>query len=267
MTGKPRSGKTFLLNLIAHILYLEQGLNVQGNFPLFGASGKGQYINGAWTGKLHPLYREIQPYDLVQMLIGERCASTEALFLHEVYAWFNSHKSLTDINDFEDTLVFQCGKLNRHIWYDAQLIMRVDGALRKLASARWESERDDDNRQFIYWELDAKISDQDVRTENNFTIPYAAAAAYWNQYDTYSRTFPIGLVELIAKMEKTNPAVLKERVNSQIELLAEYGKKYGLESPRDVSKAACEYALLMLDAPVAHAGLVAIGLKLKLRRS
>lgn len=267
VTGKPRTGKTFLLNLLAHILYLDNGLKVQGNFPLFGAEGKGTYQGGKWSGVIHPNFREVQLLDLVEMLFAERCEPTEALFLHEVYAWFSSHKSLSDVNEFESNLVFQCGKLNRHIFYDAQLIMRVDGSLRKLASARYEAERDDENRQFIYWELDLQCPDKDLRTGNNFTIPFDFAAAYWNQYDTYSRTFPLGLAETLAKLERMSPPHLKKSIKKQVDLLLKEGADYGIESSSDCSTIAVKYALVQLEEPLAHADLVTVGLKLALRSS
>lgn len=246
------------------LILADNGTKIHSNYALFDTDGKGTFQNGDWTGKKHPNVNIITPYDLVGMLEGERCNENQIITLQEVYAWFNSHKSMSDISDFEDTFVFQSGKLGYDWIVDAQLVTRVSGALRKLANIRIEAENDIENHCFNYYLLDIHFPDKDIRTGESFSISHEFAANFWNRYDTYVRTPPLGLAELKCKMETLEPHYMNQTIERQTQLI--YSKKdtFGILTSRDVNVTAVKDALIQLNEPLAHASYVTNRLKLKM---
>lgn len=242
VSGNVRTGKTLLLAIIA-LLFADGGGKVHSNFKLISDNA-----------------RIIQPYDLVKMMLGERCLTGEMIVLQEVYAWLNSHKALSVINDFESTFVFQSGKMGYHILADSQITMRVDSSIRKLANVRFEAEKDESEECFRYWFLDVRLPNDDVRTGDYFEVPFAMAELFWNRYNTYDRTPPLGMARMVMEMERLEPKLMNASIERQVKLLLENRGKLV-----DCSKVSVESALLELDEVPVFASYVANRLKLRLR--
>lgn len=265
VSGQPRSGKTAIISLVAALIMDGGGL-VHANLQLF-ESHKGKYENGNWTGKLHPNYRPLTIYKLVEIMEGRRVEPNQTLLAHEIQTWLHSHKAMTDVGLFGSIFIGQSAKLGYDWLIDSQITMKVEDDFRKLADCRLKAENDAENKQFTYHILDTNYPNEDIDTGESFNIPYAIMQFYWNRYDTYVPNPPVELAELKAKMEKLVPDILKHQVENLVKLLMEKRELYGLEYARDVNKQAVEYALMCEALPSAHAGLVAVGMKLSLRRS
>lgn len=225
LSGRPRSGKT-CLNATFVILRADAGTKVKSNYSIFDKNGKGEFKNGHWTGKKHPNVEIINPYDLVELLEKDRCKKPEIITLQEVYGWFNSHKAFGDPAELEDSFAFQSGKLNYEWYVDTQLPMRVGGALRKMASIRYKAINDYENEQFIYKELDPDVSDQDIETGEESSLPYSIASKFWNRYDTYEKSIPIGYEETKLKMAKTDVRIKNKIIEAQVSKILKVLPKY-----------------------------------------
>lgn len=186
----------------------------------------------------------ITPYQLINMLEGERCEQEETICLHELYAWMSSHRSMSTENELESAIVFQSRKLNINILGDCQLIMRAENSLRYLADFRIEATNEPENERFVYYWLDKKITNADVRTDDCFAIPYSEAEKYWNRYHTYDREKPLGMARMLVEMEKSEPYLALARVEKQVAILIEKGLV-----PRALTKQAVDYALLRAGEP------------------
>lgn len=265
-----RTGKT-LLNAVYVLLLADSGVKVHTNLSIFDGNGKGVWnprLNGGlgdWTGKRHPNARIINPYDLVIMLEGGRCQSPEVIFLQEVYGWFNSHKSTSDVSDLEDQFVFQSAKLNYDWFIDSQLTMRVGGSLRKMADIRFQAEHDIDNQQFIYHELDTSFPDLDIQTGEESTLPYSIASQFWDRYDTYERSKPIGLAERKLKMSQTDSRLMNQFIEEQVKAVFPKLKNYGVLLPFDLNVTKTKDILMQEDFPVGFASFVCERLKTRMK--
>ena len=264
VSGNVRQGKTLLLAIIS-LLFMDCGGKVYSNFKLFGEDGKGEFVNGDWSGVLHPNVKIIQPYDLVKLLLGGRCSEAVIISLQEIYAWMSSHQALSQINDFENVFVFQSGKLGYHIISDAQITMRVDSAIRKLANFRYEAECDDEAQCFRYWSLDVRFPNEDIRTGDFFEIPFAVAELFWDRFDSYEPTQPIGLSKMVAEMEKLVPSLMNATIRRQTDLLFAKRFELGFYEVRDCKKVRVENALMELDEVPSFSAYVADRLQLRLR--
>lgn len=261
ISGNVRQGKTLLLAIIC-LAFAWCGGKVHANFKIY-----------------HKNIKKIKPFDLVRMMEGKRKIRGEFIALQEIYAWMNSHKSLSSINDFESTFVFQSGKLGFHILGDAQLTMRVEGAIRKLANVRLKAERvslcssDDcpldcphlDECVFRYYYLDPKHTNEDVETGDYFDIPFRLACVFWDNYDTYDRTPPIGIMKLVYEMMRLEPRLMNKEVERQYRLLYKVRGKYRLTTISGCSKIAVEDALLQEGEAPFFASYVSNRLKQRLR--
>lgn len=233
---------------ILSLLFADAGGKVHSNFPLESENA-----------------RVIQPYDLVKMFFGGRCEPAEVIALQEVYAWMSSHKALSEINDFESAFIFQCRKLNYHIFVDAQLTMRVDSCLRKLANYRLEAECDDDAECFRYWVLDVRCPNEDVRTGDFVEVSFEFASLFWDRYRTYDSTAPLGLGKMVARMEALEPSLMNATIERQAALLWEKRGLYGLDGRRKVTKVMVDDALLREHEVPVFSAYVANRLELRLR--
>lgn len=242
VNGKPRSGKTFFIFLLAWMRLL-RGERVLGNFTI-----------------KHPNYGSIEPYDLVKLLVEGRGEERRTLVLQEVYAWLNSHRALSNINDFESTFVFQSGKLNIDIFCDSQLIGRVDSCLKDMADARFEAIKGKDG--FRYYALDVRERSCNVRLNRGpVFVPFALAKRVWDNYRTFDQTFPIGLNNLLVAMERTDNKLVNSRVDAQCALLLKNREML----PKRITKVGVEDVLLQLGESGVFAGLVAARLCSKLQ--
>lgn len=279
VSGNVRNGKTFFTAMMA-LLLADSGVKVYTNFSLFDQQGKGRWLGDRWSGKIHPNVKVITPYDLVLMMEAPRRTTNELIALQEVYGWFNSHRSMSDINDCEDTFVFQSGKLGYDWQVDSQLTMRVSGALRNLSNNRYEAEKvtlcsakycPNDcpnlaNCYFAYYELNPKITNQDIRTgENDINIPFSFARFFWNRYDTWERSQPIGFENMKLKMQMNEPALMDDTIETQVALLLENKEKFGFQVSADVNQVGVKDALIQLHKPYAFADSVTNRLKLRLK--
>lgn len=248
VTGKPRTGKTLLISGLS-IMFADQGTEIYSNLDL------------KKNGETHPNCQIITPYNLVQMMEAGRRKKTGIITIHEIYAFFHSHKALSDINNFGGAFVCQSAKLG-YIWLiDSQLVNKVDDNFRALAEYRYEAEKDTQNKQFNYYELDTSITDKDVRTGEYFSIPFELASCWWNRYDTYTPNPIIGLSELKTKMQKLEPKIMNQTINNQVKMILEKKKELGLYFAGDVSTLWVKNALLELEQPLAFADFVALRLK------
>lgn len=271
VSGKPRNGKTLLV-AYESLGYLDTGGKVHGNFSLFDLNGKGEWVKGKdgseWSGKFHENFRAIGLYDLVLMFIGERCVVPEKIALQEWYGWLSSHKSLSDVNDLQAALVFQGGKLGYDFIGDSQVSKRVDNSVRILADYRYEAVRESvcDSVScsprcpnlavchFRYFTLDTDFPNEDVRTGDFFDIPFSFANLFWNRYDTWCRTLPVGLNQIVAKMAKLEPEIMDKVIESQVEKLLSKADEYGFRRGRRVTQIMVKDALLReREVPVFYA--------------
>lgn len=205
VSGKPRTGKTFLISLFGLILG-DYGYKIYSNYQLETA-------------------QEISPYEFVLHLRDAKINDQIQFYcLHEVYSWFSSHKSFSDFNEMSAVFLCQAEKLNRHFFIDSQISKKVDDNFRKLANKRYEAEKMKDR--FVYHELDVEYPDDDVRTGNSIQIPFSFAQMYWHRYDSYSRNMPLGFHDLITKLEKLEPALMNKTINRQVALLKTAGRRF-----------------------------------------
>lgn len=205
VSGRPRTGKTFLISLFGLILG-DYGYKIYSNYKLDTA-------------------QEITPYEFVLHLRDATIHDSQTFYcLHEVYSWFSSHKSFSDFNEMSAVFLCQAEKLNRHFFIDSQISKKVDDNFRKLANKRYEAEKFQDR--FIYHELDVDYPDDDVRTGNSIQIPFSFAQYYWNRYDSYSRNMPLGFADLITKLEKLEPKLMNKTINRQVTLLKNAGRRF-----------------------------------------
>lgn len=223
VSGKPRTGKTFLISLFGLILG-DYGFKIYSNYQLQTA-------------------QEINPYEFVCHLRDAKVSDSISFYcLHEVYSWFSSHKSFSDFNEMSAVFLCQAEKLNRHFFIDSQISKKVDDNFRKLANKRYEAEKLTDR--FIYHELDIDFPDNDVRTGNSIQIPFSFASLYWNRYDSYGRNMPLGFHNLITKLETLEPKLMNATINRQVELLKKSKKRF-------TSKIAVEDFLLQNNESIA----------------
>jgi hypothetical protein len=264
VSGKPRTGKTLLISMLANV-FADSGFKVHANLSLFGKGGKGEFIGNGWTGDANVNARIISLYDLVLMMEKGRVSPNQIICMHEIYGFMNSHKSLSDIVGFGEAFVCQSAKLGYDWLIDSQIVMKVDDVFRKLADFRYESEKDTLNKVFRYHKLDVSQPDKNVRTDEQFTIPFVLARYYWNRYDTYTSYVPVGMAEMKIKMEALEPQLMNARIENQVALILKNRFKYGLVSPTDINTTVVKDALIQLGEPVAFYGYVSNRLKLKLK--
>lgn len=259
ISGKRRAGKTFLVALLS-LIYADAGIQVYSNFGLFLPRRVGEpYVP-------HPNCKLITFYDLVSLLEVERFEPYAILSLHEARAWASSHRAFSDTTEFFDDLNFQGGKSGLNIVADTQLTMRVDNSMRELANFRFLAERDDVNQQFVYWELDKRFPNEDVKVEDeeNFTVSFNLASQYWNRYKTWDKLFPLGINDLKIKMMRQEPKLMCNEIDRQVNLLVKEGLNFGLGRPSDCSVVRVENALLRLNEHIVFSKYVADRLKLEL---
>lgn len=198
VTGKPRTGKTLLISLFG-LYFADLGFQVYCNYQLDKA-------------------QEITPYEFVCHLRDAKPQEKPVFYcLHEIFSWFSSHKSFSDINELGAVFLCQAEKLNRHFFIDSQITKKVDDNFRKLANKRYEAEKLEDS--FLYHELDVDFPDDDVRTGECLTIPFTVVSQYWNRYDAYSRNMPLGFTDLLTKLQKLEPKLMNDTINHQVNLL------------------------------------------------
>lgn len=198
VSGMPRSGKTLLISILG-LLMGDAGFQVYSNYSLEGA-------------------KDLSVYDFVSH-IKDAEPQEEPVFycLHEVYSWFSSHKSFSDVNEIAAVFLCQAEKLNRHFFVDSQISRKVDNNFRILATKRLEAEKQE--TRFVYHELDIEFPDQDIRTGAAFSVPVSFASDYWNRYSSWSRNMPLGFTSLLVKLQKLEPKLMNETINNQVSLL------------------------------------------------
>lgn len=205
VSGKPRTGKTFLISLCG-LLFGDMGFQVFSNYRLERAV-------------------EISPYEYVCHLRDAKPQIKPVFYcLHEIYSWFSSHKSFSDINELGAVFLCQAEKLNRHFFVDSQISRKVDDNFRKLATKRYEAEKLKDR--FVYHELDIDFPDDDVKTGLAFEIPFAIASKYWNRYNSYSRNMPLGFTDLLVKLQKLEPRLMNETIERQVKILKDSKQRF-----------------------------------------
>lgn len=206
VSGKPRTGKTFLISLFGLIL-ADWGFQVYSNYRLDKA-------------------KEITPYDFVLHLRDAKPSDGQVFYcLHEVYSWFSSHKSFSDFNEMSAVFLCQAEKLGRHFFIDSQISKKVDDNFRKLANKRYEAEKFSDR--FVYHELDVSFPDEDIRTGFSIQVPFDFASLYWGRYDSYGRNMPLGFGDLVTKLESLEPKLMNATIQRQVGLLRGSGLRFG----------------------------------------
>lgn len=270
-SGEVRQGKTFAVAMYT-LMALDSGIKGFGNLGYYLPRG----ANDLFVD--HPNYKEISFYDLIALKNSSRFVPYCVLSLQEIRLWANSHRAMSDTTEFFDDLVFQSGKKGINIIGDTQLSMRADNALRELATCRFEVEKQClcDKRcvdscpylgvcRFVYWELDRKITDDDVRTEECFSINFRWASHFWNRYKTDVAGKALNESTLQTKLEKLEPKLKLATINRQTKLLIDNWQKFGLFTSSDCKKVRVENALLELGENDVFASNVADKLALQLR--
>lgn len=252
VSGVPRSGKTLFVTLLA-LVAVDSGKKVYSNY----------FIDS-------PACSLIGIYDLARLLRqGLENPINAPLFNaavvgSELYGWIESRRSAAKENVLFSYFVFQAGKLGFDIFYDCQLVSTVDVRLRELTQLFLESERVDNG--FRYYVLDksgAMAGDMD-RTDRNFLLPDSVAMSFWDKYNSYKVVEPLGYADLLAEMEKFSPELMRQRVDSQVDLLLGHLEFF----PRGrVSRVGVEYALQRLGEPDCFSASVAYGLSLRLQEA
>lgn len=201
----------------------------------------------------HPLVRQISLYEFLSLLKREHDFSKVLLSIQEIWAWLNSHRSMSDVSELEDALVFQSGKLGFDIICDTQINMRTLGSLREMTSERWLAEKFGDTKAdfetgyFQYTQLDKRFKDN-VPLDGfvPVRIPFTVAALWWDRFNTYERTMPFGYGKMLLSMAAAEPAIMNEEVNAAVELLYKNRELLGSK----VDRVSVKSALLELG----HAG-------------
>lgn len=202
--GKRRQGKG-ILNAFLTLMAADSGTRIRSNYRL-----------------QTPNYQSLTFYEFVSMLKrDEPFEPYIVVSLQEIQGWLSSHRSMSDSSEIADNLIFQASKLGINIVGDSQLNMRVGNSLRGMANYRYEAECDETNQQFIYWELDIHYPNNSIRTEESFTIPFEVAALWWNRFNTYERSTPLGMGSLLMKMEKLEPSLMNATIERQATILTE----------------------------------------------
>lgn len=242
VNGNPRQGKT---NKIARLGLMRADRGEQVYTNLFLDS---------------PNAHEITPYGLLDLMRSGRSDSRRTIILQEVYAWFNSHKALSSINDFESAFVFQSGKLNFDIFCDSQLIGRVDSCLKDMCSWRCEAVRDDYYKCFRYYWLDVNVRDRNRRLSYPpEIITFKESAKYWSRWNTYTATNPIGFENMLVDMKKSDVGLMDAEIDDQVALLLRNRGLWRKPMRTDVKS-----ALLKLRVAPVFADIVACRLSLVL---
>lgn len=245
--GKPRSGKTLALALLA-LMAMKAGRRVYANFYIAGA----EYIT---------------PYDLLRFLeLGAENETNSPLFDADIYCqefqtWIESRlgqaKATLAITDF----ICQAPKLGFRLRYDTQLNSAVDKRLKQNASARFEAERRPNG--FRYWELDVEKTEENVRTGRKKFIPYDFARTFvFPFYNTRKVSLRPGFGALMEEVKGQDPGLKLATIERQVDLLE---KNRGLLL--NFTRPAVEYALLRLGQSCAFASYVAVGLQLRRKRT
>lgn len=259
--GKPRSGKTFI-NFYLSYLEALKGTVVLRNY--------------LWAPEL-PNNTEISPYDMVRLLDGGRVPYRRLFSLQEVDKWFNSYRGMSDVSIAEAAVVFQAGKLGINIIGDSQLVGRVDSCLKDNADERWEAcpYRLCDREKclglscknirfckFRYYQLDTRFRDKLVRLPKAPKVfPFRLAVKFWDLFDTWTLTKPVGWDSLKVAMERTDSSIMNDRINEQVELLL---SEKGCKCWRKTDRVSVKSALLELGESPVFADVVSCRLGLRL---
>lgn len=199
----------------------------------------------------------ITPYDLVRLLDRGRAEETTTICLQEVYGWLDSHISLSKLNRFESYFVFQAEKLNYDIVWDSQIAMRVDSSLRKMSAIRFDCVKVKE-KGFLYWVLDQKHTDVDIRTKRFKFMPFGEAEKLFPMYDTTKGCKPIGYNEMIMEMENLEPILKNATIDRQVKLIEALKLP-----PRFINKISIDDILTQLEEPTVFSAYVTNRLKLK----
>lgn len=242
--GKRRQGKG-IFQLLLVLPYLDIGYKGRANY---------------WLKS--PNYSPLTFYQFVCMLKNDKPFRPFIIVsLQEIHGWLNSHRSMSDNSEVADNLVFQASKLGINIVGDTQIVTRGSNSLREMANYRFEAEKDTLNNQFIYHEIDTSYPDDTVYTDEDFAISFKLASKFWHRYNTFQPSVPLGMGELLTKMEKHEPKLMFQTIERQTQLILDKPKETNILSIQDVTKIRVELALMKLEQDCAFSSYVVDNLK------
>lgn len=140
------------------------------------------------------------------------------ILIDEVYTIAESRVSTSKVNRFFSYFIFQSRKLHVDIFYTAQLTSSVDLRLYNLT-----------DQKIACFGLGSggvvkfkRVWDKNGRTKKkSISIPFAVFnSLVFNHYDTYNPVDPLGLLELVVDIEKTDHVALNKRIDESIAKLS-----------------------------------------------
>lgn len=218
--GQRRKGKGILETLFGLII-ADGGMPVVGNYTLYDEAGRGQKINGVYSGHAHPNFRGIGFYELVSFLRKPRQEPPVTILVDELPGWIDSYVSTSKSSRFATHFLNQSAKLGYNFIYTAQRTKRVDINFREGTDVCFMADKDVENQKFIYHVLDANDTEEDTPTGQKLELPFETAKAFWNRYDTYEAVPPLGMDEYLLEMMKYDPGRMLLEVQRQAAILTQ----------------------------------------------
>lgn len=171
--GKPRTGKTLYLTMVAYFDYLA-GRKIYSNYTL---------------GFPHITY-DIE--DLLSISTMEMDSDPKTVVMQEASKWFDSRRSGRKENVLLSSFTGQSGKRDIDIYYDDQFITRIDMGLRDITDYTFVSNRMPRHPQKpVLFEYEQYMGYFRFPTEKTIRLPAYYMEQFFELYNTREPTAPL----------------------------------------------------------------------------
>lgn len=244
IVGNVREGKTLLmvyyawkLTQLNRVVPESERLPIYANFTL-----------------RYPDVKKVSVSDLLDL----EGLKTGLLLGDEIYTWLESRVSSSLLNRYCSYFLFQSGKRGVDVIATAQLGSSVDLRFFDLANIIVSAFKNEKDRRFEYEYLTR--CGRGVRV-SNYSLSFADAGLFWDDYDTGEPVAPLGLKELQFEMDKFDVEKINKRVDVVVERLLKESERFGWIDAGKVFRYQVEDWLLCVGEPLRLAPLVTNRLK------
>ena len=170
--GKPRTGKTLHMTIMAHDDY-QKGYKIFSNY------------------QLNFPHKRLSVESMLKIPFDDVERNPKTLCIQEADKVFDSRRSMRNENVLLSSLTGQSGKRNLNIYYDTQFFNRIDSSLRDVTEYMIVSSVyvDSLTKEPICFEY--TMIDLYDYSQKHYKIPVPIIRPFFNMYDSYATTKPI----------------------------------------------------------------------------